>query len=385
MVVLCPRSALRAADSVPFSNAITASLEYQEAAKAVANWGVSVTTQTTPFKKEPAVPGKIVRGVLNFGGAASNSIPFLWQRDAGKLCLDLNRNEDLTDDPAGEFSTRAMAPVYFEAFTGVHVVFNTSSGRCQALVDLSFYDYGPQPSCFCALRSFWHGKVTLQGCDWQVGVVQIGLNQSESFEKGRLLLIPWDKRNLTFNADDGSLACVRVSRKLFLDGQAYQVDVITRADNGEAKLALQFTEQTVPLGELDFTGQFIHRLELPGGIYRVILDRPAGIVKVPVGTYAPPNVQLEKNGVTACCTSSEWQGRRQISVDGRTPTVLNAGGPLTNSVAVGRHGRELRLDYRLVGGGGEIYRLANQNPTKPPGFVISKDGKQLASGAFEFG
>ena len=72
-------------------------------------------------------------------------------------------------------------------------------------------------------------------------------------------------------------------------------------------------------------------------------------------------------------------------MDGTTPTVLNAGGPLTNTVAVGRHGRELRLDYRLVGAGGEIYRLANQNPTGPPGFVISKEGKKLASGAFEFG
>ena len=62
-----------------------ASLEYQETGYAVFNWGVSLKLQTTPFKKEPAAAsGKIIRGVLNFGGDASNAIAFLWQRDAAK-------------------------------------------------------------------------------------------------------------------------------------------------------------------------------------------------------------------------------------------------------------------------------------------------------------
>jgi len=377
--------ALRAADAVPSSNTITASLEYQEAGYSVVNWGVSVTTQATPFKKEPAVSGRVIRGVLNFGGAASNSIPFLWQRDAGKLALDLNRNGDLTDDPSGEFSTHMTAPGRVEMFPGVHMVFDTPSGKCQALVDLSLYDYTQQPLCFCAVHSFWQGRVTLQGRDWQAGVVPNGLTQSKPFENCRLLLRPWNERTAPFNAEDGSLACVSFSRNLFLDGHAYQVDSIARAENGGAKLALQFTEKSVTLGEVNVAGQFIQRLELPGGPYLVVLDRPAGIVKIPVGTYDPPNVHLEKNGVAANCVPSQQGGGSRISAGGKTPVVVDVGGPLTNSVSVVRQGQDLVLNYRLVGAGGETYKMANTDSTKPPGFVISKNGRKLASGAFEFG
>ncbi len=70
---------------------------------------------------------------------------------------------------------------------------------------------------------------------------------------------------------------------------------------------------------------------------------------------------------------------------GQTPVVLSVGGPLTNSVTATRHGPDLRLDYRLVGAGGKIYQLANQNRSQPPEFAIYKGGRKIASGKFEFG
>jgi hypothetical protein len=99
---------LRAEDSVPAvpasTNVATASLTYHETAYSVINWAVGLTPRTAPFSKEPAVgSGKICRGVLNTSGHPSNSIAFLWQRDTGKLFLDLNRNQDLSDDPTGVF------------------------------------------------------------------------------------------------------------------------------------------------------------------------------------------------------------------------------------------------------------------------------------------
>src|ERR1017187_6248606 len=150
MVVPGSINILRAADFVlsnsPPSNATTASLEYQETDYSVINWGVSLTTQTISFKKEPvAASGKIVRGVLNFGGDASNSIPFVWQRDAGKLYLDLNRNRDLTDDPDGVFLSGRRSTYAYETFTNVHLLFNTASGGRRVLADLNFYDYGSRP------------------------------------------------------------------------------------------------------------------------------------------------------------------------------------------------------------------------------------------------
>ena len=390
MVVFCPGNVLRAADIVlsnsPSSNATTASLEYQETDYNIVNLGVPQTTQTTPFKNEPeAASGKIFRGVLNFGGDSSNSIAFVWQRDAGKLFLDLNRNQNFTNNPAGIFSTRVAKPVYSQTFTNVHLFFNTASGRCRVLADINFYDYGSRANCTLAVRSFWQGKLMLQGRDWQAGIVQNDLKQSGSFENGRLLLRPWEKRNQPFNSSSGSLATVPFSRTLFLDGHAYQLDLVARPQDGEAKPALQFTEQTVPLGELKIAGKFIQRLVLSGGPYLVVLDQPAASVKVPTGSYNRPDILLEQNGAEAFCNPGLTLVGWRISVDDKTPAVLDAGGPLTNSVTASRHGRDLRLDYRLVGAGGETYQLANQNRSQPPEFAVYKGDRKIVSGKFEFG
>ncbi len=390
MVVLCPGNVLRADDFIPpnspSSNATTALLEYQETDHSVISLGVSLTRQTVPFKKEPpAASGKIVRGVLNFGGDSSNAIAFVWQRDSEKLYLDLNRNQDLTDDPAGVFLARTARPVNYQTFPNIHLLFNTASGKCPVLADINFWDYGSQPNCSLAIRSFWQGKVTLQGRDCQVGVVQNDLSQRGSFENSQLLLRPWEKRNQPFNVYDGSLATFPFSRNLFVDGHAYQLAWIGESPNGEVKPALQFTEQSVALGNLKITGRFIQRLVLPGGPYLVVLDQPAVSVQVPTGSYNQPDIRLEQNGTEAYCNSTQPQVGGRISVAGQTPVVLSVGGPLTNSVTATRHGPDLRLDYRLVGAGGKIYQLANQNRSQPPEFAIYKGGRKIASGKFEFG
>jgi hypothetical protein len=364
-----------------------AALEYQETDYGVINWGVSLTPRTSPFKKEPAAAsGKIVRGVLNFGADSSNSIPFLWQREAGKLYLDLNRNQDLTDDPSGLFLTRAAKPDNYQTFANVHLLFNTASGRCRVLADLSFWDYSAPPICSLTVRSFWQCKLSLQGRDWQVGIVPNVLEQSGLFENSRLLLRPWEKRGQPFSADDGLLATVPFSQKLFVDGHAYQLECVVRSQDGEARPALQFTEQSVALGEVKITGQFIRRLVLQGEPFLVVLDQPAGVVKIPAGSYRQPDLLLEQDGVAAFSRNSgQWQIGRQISVRVKSQVALNAGGPLTNSVTTGRHGQDLRLDYCLLGVGGETYQLARQDRSKPPEFAVYKSGKKIASGRFEFG
>jgi hypothetical protein len=390
MVVPGSGNFLHAADFVLTSslssNATTALLEYQETDHSIINWGISLTAQTIPFNKEPvAASGKTVRGVLNFGADSSNSIPFVWQCDAGKLYLDLNHNRDLTDDPSGVFLARTARVVYYQTFTNIHLSFDTASGKCQVLADINFWNYGSRPSCNLSVRSFWQGKLTLQGRDWQAGIVRNGLNQSGSFEGGRLLLRPWEKRSQPFNAYDGSLATVSFTRKLFVDGHAYQLDLAAGAQNGEARPVLQFTEQSVPLGELKITGKFIQRLVLPGGSYLVVLDQPAASVQVPTGSYNQPDIRLEQNGAEAFCNSGQQPVGGRISVADQTPTVLNVGGPLTNSVTASRHGQDLRLDYRLVGAGGETYQKAKQDRSQPPGFAIYKGDKKITSGTFEFG
>ena len=70
---------------------------------------------------------------------------------------------------------------------------------------------------------------------------------------------------------------------------------------------------------------------------------------------------------------------------GKTTAVLKAGGPLDNNVTANRQGPDLVLNYHLVGAGGETFRLAKRDTTKPPKFAIYKGDKKVASGDFEFG
>ena len=387
MVGLCKGQTTGAADfpllSSPSTNTTTASLEFQETDFSMVNWGVSLTIQTAPFTNEPAAAGKIVRGVLHFSGAATNDIPFVWQRGAGKLFLDLNRNRDFSDDPAGRFSANEGNPNNAQTFKNIRLPLNPAVGKGPTLGDLHFWDYGSRPSCSLAVRSLWQGKVTLQGRDWQVGLVQNNASRANSFSGDELLLRPWEQRKQAFNTYDGSYAAVPFSRNVFVDGRAYQLDIASPA--GTAAPALKFTEQSVALGELQITGRFIQRLVLRGGSYLILLDQPAGTVKIPAGTYGPPQVRLEQGGIGVFGDASQSLFGKQIVVAGQKPAVLNIGGPLTNSVSVSRHGADLRLDYRLVGVGGEAYQMAVQNRSQPPEFAVYQAGKNIASGKFEFG
>lgn len=388
LVVACGQGKLRGGEAVGSNPSPLATntvvLEYQEAAYTVNNVGVSVTPQPHAFTKEPAaLSGKIIRGVLNFGGV-SNPLSFLWQRDAGKLYLDLNRNQDLTDDPDGTLSARMTQPLNYQVFTNARFVLATPSGRCPVVTDLTFWDYGAQPGCSVSPRSFWQGKLTLAGQDWQVGIVP-NLLKADSCEGSQMLLRPWARRNQPFTAAGNSFDAVPFSQKIFAGGHAWQINSLCGSPAGDFKPALQFVEQSAPLGELQITGQFIRRVILPGGAYLVVLDQPAPTVKVPVGNYSSPNVLLEQGGVEAYCGAMQWQSGRRISVDENMPGILAIGGPLTNSVAITRHGQDLRMDYRLVGAGGQAYQLANSDRSHPPQFAIFKGGKKIASGNFEFG
>jgi len=78
--------------------------------------------------------------------------------------------------------------------------------------------------------------------------------------------------------------------------------------------------------------------------------------------------------------SEKW-----ITVDEKKPVVLAAGGPLTNSVSISRHGKDLRLNYQLLGAGGEAYQLARVDRSQPPEFAVYKGDKKIASGKFAYG
>jgi hypothetical protein len=428
IVALCPGNARGAS-----SNTTTVPLEYRETSFQFLFRNIPIERRPVPFPKEPAAAsGPVVRGVLHFGGHPSNAIPFLWQTGAKRLCLGLNRSQDLTDDSAGMFSARVMwsaEPTFIaQMFTNIHLSFPASSGGAPMLVDLRFcLDTARrpgQPLCNAALRSYWQGKVTLEGHDWQVGLVQNMSDAPGSFRQGQLLLRPWEESSRAFHAfsEPGDTYvipwseqnCVvrasdafAFSPRVFFEGHACLLDWSAEPQGRGDKLALRLTEQQTALGELRITGSFIQRLVLTGETYVVVLAQPPASVKVPTGRYCPYRVWLQQGQTRAYFNFGLPQSgmanvleevtgaklpvlshpppEQAVMVNDRRPAVLAVGGPLTNGVAATRHGRELMLSYRLTGAGGGEYKVWQGTNGQSPQFTVCKGGKEIGAGQFEFG
>jgi hypothetical protein len=438
IAVTCPRNVSSGEDSArpdaPSGTVTTVPLEYQETSYPFQFRHVTVERRTVPFPKEPSATGSnTVRGLLKFGDNPGNAIPFLWQGDAKKLYLDLNRNQDLTDDVDGVFSARVLwsaEPTYFhQSFTNIHLSFPATSGSAPMLVDLQWgMDTVRHPGlalCDAELRSFWQGKVTVAGHDWQVGLLQNLSDQPGSFRHGELLLRPWEERDKRFFASsevpedtlgmpwEGQNQVARASEAfafspaIFFEGRAWQLDWNAEPRSREEKLALRLTEQQTPLGELQINGRFIERLVLAGGPYMVVLARPPASVKVPPGRYQPYRIRLKQDGAEAyfnygvpqtgkANVMDETTGAKlpvvsppppeqAVVVDERRPAVLAVGGPLTNCASATHRGRNLMLSYRLIGAGGGEYWLARVSDWKQPRFTVGTSGKTIGSGEFEYG
>jgi len=380
---LCAQDSAARTDSLALQP-VTAHLDYREINYSVINWGLPLVTRSSAFKKEPALSGsKVIRGTLQLGSSKNEEMGFAWDRSAGKLYLDLNRNLDLTDDPAGVLSCGSGFNDSFQFFANVRLPFKTPAGNRPMLADLNFNHYG-RPTCSAAMRSFWQGKVTLRGEEWEVGLLANPLDQRASLESGNLLLRPWSDRNKPFSLYGGALDAVPFSHNLFVGNQAYQVSCTNEVQGDIVKVQMQFTVQHPKLGELKITGDFIQRAMLEGGPYLVVLDKPAAVIKVPIGRYSQPKVCLKKGDLQAYLDGQTQAAAGHITVSEAVPALLTVGGPLTNSVSVSREGRKLALNYRLLGAGG-AYQMVSQDRSHPPEFAVYQGDKKVGSGKFEFG
>lgn len=373
-------------------------LEYRELPYGVINWGLSIKLQNQAFLKEPNVgQRKVFRGSLQFGNDGEQSMPFLWDHAKGKLYLDLNRNRDLTDDPAGVFSAplRQYSSSY-QTFTNVVLTFPAPADTHRVLANLSLYDFNNQPGGSVECRSFWEAKLSLRGRDWQLGFIENLSGKLDSPDGGHLLLRPWDSRAQPFNLQDGSLDGFGFCRNLFFDGQAYRLEcVYARQEGSPSRYKITVEERPAELGELKLPGKFIKRLILIGNgnkpgakRYTVVLDRPAALVKIPVGAYGQCQIALEAGGIEAYRDFNRYGSALQSSeviINSTNAASLAVGGPLTNSVLLNRQGASLSLNYQLVGADGARYQLTRQDRSRPPRFAIYQAGKEIASGKFEFG
>ena len=380
-------SAAEASTDSAAGQVVTVDLDYREVNYDFVNTSVPMTTRSEAFKNEPALSrGKVIRGTVRLG-SPNQETSFAWDRSAGKLYLDLNGNQDLTDDPGGVFSCRGGARDYYQTFANIHLPFKTLAGTREVLVDLNFYDYGRgRPNCSAAIRWFWEGKLTLQGEEWQVGLIEDRLDRSAALEASNLLLRRWSERNQSLSGRlyGDSSAGFPFSRKLFFGQRAYQLQCTNLLHGTNVAVQLQLAEEKPKLGEVKITGDFVHRVTMKGSPYFVVLDQPGASVKVPVGSYCPTKVWLKKGEAEAYLGQRSLAGGGRYEVGGKEPPRLAVGGPLTNSVSIQRQGKYLALNYELVGAGGP-YELAVQDRSHPPEFAVYQGDKKVASGKFEFG
>ena len=322
------------------------------------------------FKKEPDFgKRKITRGAIPVGRDKSRFIGFAWDQDEAKLHLDLNRNLDLTDDEGSPFSSGDRE--WGQAFSGITIQADVGGKTIPYNVTMHFWKWPGMTSGRLTVLSGWGGEVALEERKWRLAFVD-NLD-GELGEEDQFILAPHDQP-----FEHSQLNTVKASQRLCLDGRLYRPAIFAEGEGSDLRMA--FSEWSEPMAEVAFEGQHVRRLVLEGPAL-VVAEWPAEKLVLPVGTYGRGRVFLDAGqGVIY-----EAQLRKSIEVARDGSTRLRAGGPLNQTVDITRYGSRLSLNYRLEGVDGERYSRMDQTSASKPRVVITRNGKQVASGTFEYG
>ena len=135
-------------------------------------------------------------------------------------------------------------------------------------------------------------------------------------------------------------------------------------------------------GILKLESKYIERLILSrqDNNEREEFRRPEQIIKLPIGEYYLHEVHLQGGYI---CYALRDSKRIQVNVTSGQTKTLKIGAPLKQVINASRQGRNLVMNYELIGMGGEKYTSRNRN--KPPTFTVYKGEKEIASEKFEYG
>ena len=363
------------------ADAYIADLNYQETDEVLVTRSVDFKLRTNPFQKEPALPGqKVFRGSLVWGPRPEQDMAFIWDKGRGRLFLDLNRNHDLTDDPKGLFASAPRDDS--QSFTNIHLVLPTATGNRSVRLQVDFYSArGGSMGVYAGLHSYWQARLSLHGKEWQFGLVESVPDGKAPASPRYLLLRPWAERQRAFHLTSSSPDFCNYTKNVFFGNRAYELDCRYEPGGESPKYKVTFKEQAPRLGELKVTGKDLHRLILTAKpAMTVVLDQPAGTVKLPVGSYALEEIWLRKGDTEVLRLNA---GR--VAVDEQQPASLVAGGPLTNSVEAKSQGENLQFNYKLLGADGGAYKMPRPDYKHPPECAVFQGTNRLATGKFEFG
>ena len=135
-------------------------------------------------------------------------------------------------------------------------------------------------------------------------------------------------------------------------------------------------------GEIKLEGKSINRLILrrEDNNGREEFRRPEQIIKLPTGKYRVHEIHLEGGYI---CYAYRESKRLLVSVTSDETAILKIGGPLKQIINVDRQGRNLVMNYELLGVGGEKYISGTRD--EKPAFTVYRGDKEIGSDKFEYG
>jgi hypothetical protein len=324
---------------------------------------------------------------------------FAFDRTANKFYVDLNRNLDLTDDPGGILDARQNTN-FSPGMPSFSLKYQDRTGPAPVRhsVEINFYSNN---YCNLTVRSGWQGDFELSGQKWRIAV---GDDFSGTFTANNSLEIaplngpPPGRSN---PVGSGSVR-YNIPGCLVLNGQAYALGFKFAENKSADTLLASLQEIHPPLGQLEIEGKFISSLTLKGDqgfrrmkpsdstpirAYLAIFAHPPAELQLPEADYHVQNIELGAAGSSSTITGCQWDSvllNTHLAIRPNQRNTLRIGGPLINSVTVEQMGDALRLNYKLLGQGGETYQPSPDRKNAPR-FTIYKGNRLLDSGAFEYG
>ncbi|MCX6929310.1 MAG: hypothetical protein NT154_39730, partial [Verrucomicrobia bacterium] len=212
------------------------------------NWNLA--KPTGPFRKEPELSQQMVfRSRLQFGKDTNTAVAVVWDQPKHKLYVDLNRNLDLTDDPAGVFNSTGKA--LQQVFTNVTLPVKTAAGELPRKLDLHLFTdaQGKWANVQLHSRSLWQAKVGIGGEEWQVVAVDQLFGLEKPIAAKYLLLRPWAMRMNRVSAYDPTSGIVPFPSQLFWLGRAFHLEHRFETSGETAVCKLEFAPEKPPLTE----------------------------------------------------------------------------------------------------------------------------------------
>lgn len=328
------------------------------------------------FDKEPVYAGsKVARSVLYLAPGKKEYVGFACDLEGKKLYVDLNRNRDLTDDPAGVFDSASDG--WGQQFENVAIPIQQGDRRRELAVDFRFHSesYGRY-----TVQSSWEGDgIAIGEKTWRLAVVDNGDGVID--RQDTLFLEPMDKGGGPGHREDPLE--VQAVASLTLDGAPFALTYVVASDGKTLALTVEPGEDD--LLEVELAGEGIERLVMQDPKSVAVFFNPSSVIRLPAGRYRSSVRVRSGEGTNALLWEAQSASLHLQDGRGQKPWVV--GGPIASKLTCRKAGDQLVFDQAATGAGGEKYSMAGSSggALGKPKLRVKKDGEVIHVGNFEYG